>query len=39
LAQTAGLAVPTLKSLLALARTTLGGEPWQQPRMHGFPRG
>jgi opine dehydrogenase len=32
LAEAAGLAVPTLRSLLALARITLGGEPWQQPR-------
>jgi opine dehydrogenase len=32
LAEAAGLAVPTLRSLLALARITLGGEPWQRPR-------
>jgi opine dehydrogenase len=32
LAESAGLAVPTLRSLHGLARITLGGEPWRQPR-------
>jgi opine dehydrogenase len=32
LAEAAGLAVPTLRSLLDRARTTLGGERWQRPR-------